>query len=142
MCGRSPAISAARSARWATFPRCAAAGSVRLAKADMIPLEQLESLCHRAAAGEGHLADILLPIETALDDIPALAVSPADAARLQRGQAVLMRGRDAAVLSGMVQVASGGQIVAIAEVDRGEIVPKRVFNLTGVTGRAGRQKGW
>ena len=109
---------------------------------DMIPLEQLESLCHRAAAGEGHLADILLPIETALDDIPALAVSPADAARLQRGQAVLMRGRDAAVLSGMVQVASSGQLVAIAEVDRGEIIPKRVFNLTGVTGRAGRQKGW
>jgi tRNA pseudouridine55 synthase len=108
----------------------------------MIPLEQLESLCHRAAAGEGHLADILLPIETALDDIPALAVSPADAARLQRGQAVLMRGRDAAVLNGMVQVASSGQLLAIAEVDRGEIVPKRVFNLTGVTGRAGRQKGW
>ena len=111
-------------------------------ESSMIPLEQLESLCHRAAAGEGHLADILLPIETALDDIPALAVSPADAARLQRGQAVLMRGRDAAVLSGMVQVASSGQLVAIAEVDRGEIVPKRVFNLTGVTGRAGRQKGW
>jgi len=111
-------------------------------ESDMIPLERLESLCHRAAAGEGHLADILLPIETALDDIPALAVSPADAARLQRGQAVLMRGRDAAVLSGMVQVASGGQVVAIAEVDRGEIVPKRVFNLTGVAGRAGRQKGW
>ena len=111
-------------------------------EADMIPLEQLESLCHRAAAGEGHLADILLPIETALDDIPALAVSPADAARLQRGQAVLMRGRDAAVLSGLVQVASSGQLVAFAEVDRGEIVPKRVFNLTGVTGRAGRQKGW
>jgi tRNA pseudouridine55 synthase len=42
----------------------------------------------------------------------------------------------------MVQVASGGQVVAIAEVDRGEIVPKRVFNLTGVAGRAGRQKGW
>ncbi len=109
---------------------------------DMIPLERLESLCHRAAAGEGHLADIILPIETALDDIPALAVSPADAARLQRGQAVLMRGRDTAVLSGMVQVASSGQLVAIAEVDRGEIVPQRVFNLTGVTGRAGRQKGW
>jgi len=111
-------------------------------EADMIPLEQLESLCHRAAAGEVYLADILLPIETALDDIPALAVSPADAARLQRGQAALMRGRDAAVLGGMVQVASSGQLVAIAEVDRGEIVPKRVFNLTGVTGRAGRQKGW
>jgi len=109
---------------------------------DMISLERLESLCHRAAAGEGNLADLLLPIETALDDIPALAVSPADAARLQRGQAVLLRGRDAAVLHGVVRVACSGQLMAIAEVDRGEIVPKRVFNLAGIVGRAGRERGW
>jgi tRNA pseudouridine55 synthase len=108
---------------------------------DMIPLEQLESLCHRATAGEHSLADLILPIETALDDIPALAVSPADAARLVRGQAVLLRGRDATIFRGVVQVAVGGQFIAIAEVDRGEILPKRVFNLTGVTGRAGRQRG-
>jgi tRNA pseudouridine55 synthase len=111
-------------------------------ESDMIPLERLESLCHRAAAGEGNLADMLLPVETALDDIPALAVSPADAARLHKGQTVLLRGRDAAVIRGTVQVASGGQLVAIAEIDRGEIVPKRVFNLNGVTGRADREKGW
>jgi tRNA pseudouridine55 synthase len=111
------------------------------AEGDMISLERLESLCHRAAAGEGNLADLLLPVETALDDIPALAVSPADAARLQRGQAVLLRGRDAAIISGTVQIAASGQFVAIAEVDSGEIVPKRVFNLTGVTGRAARHKG-
>jgi len=111
------------------------------AESDMISLERLESLCHRAAAGEGNLADMLLPIETALDDIPALAVSPADAARLHRGQAILLRGRDAAIVRGTVQVASSGELVAIAEADRGEIVPKRVFNLTGVTGRAGRRKG-
>ena len=110
-------------------------------KEDMISLERLESLCHRAAAGEGNLADILLPIETALDDIPALAVSPADAARLHRGQAVLLRGRDAAVFRGVVQVASGGQVLAIAEVDRGEIIPRRVFNLAGITGRAVRREG-
>ena len=108
---------------------------------DMIPLEPLESLCHRAAAGEGHLADALLPIETALDDIPALAVSPADAARLARGQAALLRGRDATIFRGMVQVACSGQLVAIAEVERGEILPKRVFNLNGVTGRAARKRG-
>jgi tRNA pseudouridine55 synthase len=110
-------------------------------ESDMISLEPLESLCHRAAAGEGHLADVILPIETALDDIPALAVSPADAARLQRGQAVLLRGRDASIFRGLVQVAVSGQLVAIAEVERGEIVPRRVFNLSGVTGRAGRQRG-
>jgi tRNA pseudouridine55 synthase len=108
---------------------------------DMIPLEPLESLCHRAAAGEGHLADALLPIETALDDIPALAVSPADAARLARGQAAFLRGRDATIFRGMVQVACSGQLVAIAEVERGEILPKRVFNLNGVTGRAARKRG-
>jgi tRNA pseudouridine55 synthase len=107
----------------------------------MISLERLEALCHRAAAGEGHLADVLLPIETALDDIPALAVSQADAVRLHRGQAVLLRGRDASIFRGVVQVAVGGQLLAIAEVDRGEIVPRRVFNLTGVVGRAGQQKG-
>ena len=111
-------------------------------EADMIPLEQVKSLCHRAATGEGHFADALLPIETALDDIPALAVSSADAARLQRGQAVLLRGRDASIFRGMVQVTCGGEIVAIAELDRGEIVPRRVFNLTGIVGRAGRNKGW
>ena len=111
-------------------------------EADMIPLEQARSLCHRAAAGEGHFADTLLPVETALDDIPALAVSPADAARLQRGQVVLMRGRDAPIVRGMVQVACSGQFVAIAEIEQGEIVPRRVFNLTGIAGRAGRDKGW
>ena len=110
-------------------------------EADMIPLEQLEALCHRAAGGERNqnLADVLLPIETALDDIPALAVSPADAARLQRGQAVLLRGRDASIFRGTVQITCGGEIVALAEVDRGEIVPRRVFNLTGIVGRAGRK---
>jgi tRNA pseudouridine55 synthase len=104
----------------------------------MISLERLEALCHRAAAGEGSLADALLPVETALDDIPALAISRADAARLQRGQAVLLRGRDAPVFRGLVSVMASGQLVALAEVDRGEIVPKRVFNLTGLVGRAGR----
>jgi tRNA pseudouridine55 synthase len=108
---------------------------------DMIPLERLEALCHRAAAGEFNLAQALLPVETALDDIPALAISKADAARLQRGQAVLMRGRDAPVLSGTIYVTASARLIALAEVDRGEIVPKRVFNLAGLHGSAGRKEG-
>jgi tRNA pseudouridine55 synthase len=104
------------------------------AESDMISLEQLADLCHRAAAGEGTLAGALLPVETALDDIPALAVSRSDAARLQRGQSVLLRGRDAPIVRGTVYVTAAGQLVALAEVDRGEIVPKRVFNLAGLVG--------
>jgi tRNA pseudouridine55 synthase len=111
------------------------------AEPDMISLEQIEALCHRAAAGEGSLADALFPVATALDDIPALAVSRADAARLQRGQAILMRGRDAPIVRGTVYVTASGSLIALAEVDRGEIVPKRVFNLAGLQGRAGRQEG-
>jgi tRNA pseudouridine55 synthase len=107
----------------------------------MISLEQLEALCHRAASGEGNLADALMPVETALDDIPALAVNRADAARLQRGQAVLLRGRDAPNFRGTVYVTVSGQLLALAELDRGEIVPKRVFNLAGLMGRAVRKKG-
>ena len=107
---------------------------------DMIPLDRLESLCDRAASGEGSLADILLPVETALDDIPALAVTRADAARLHRGQAVLLRGRDAPISSGMVYVTVGGRLLALAELGNGELIPRRVFNLTGLTASAGRNK--
>ncbi len=107
----------------------------------MILLEQLEAVCHRAAAGEASLAGALMPVETALDDIPALAVSRADAARLSRGQAVLLRGRDAPNFRGPVYVTVSGQLLALAELGHGEIVPKRVFNLAGLVGSAGVKKG-
>ena len=108
---------------------------------DMIPLEQLEALCDRAASGEGSLADALLPVETALDDIPALAVTRADAARLHRGQAVLLRGRDAPNCSGTVYVTVAGRLLALAEIGNGELIPKRVFNLTGLTASPARNDG-
>jgi tRNA pseudouridine55 synthase len=97
---------------------------------DMISLEKLDELSH-IAAGQETLADVLCSMETALDDIPALAVSGADAVRLMRGQAVILRGRDAPILHGTVLVASGGNPVALAEVKQGALHPKRVFNLAG-----------
>ncbi len=95
-----------------------------------ISLDKLEELSHSAAGQEG-LDAVLHPVETALDDIPALAVSGDDAARLARGQAVLLRGRDAPVISGPVYATSRGHLVALGEVKRGELWPKRVFNLNG-----------
>jgi tRNA pseudouridine55 synthase len=107
----------------------------------MILLENLEALCHRAAAGEASLADALMPVETALDDIPAVAIDRSDAARLTRGQAVLLRGRDAPNFRGTVSVTVAGELLALAELDHGEIVPKRVFNMVGLRGRARPKKG-
>jgi len=102
---------------------------------DMIPLEKLEEVCHRAPGPEGSTpdsrAEILRPVETALDDIPALAISQSDATRLRNGQPVLLRGRDAPVLNGLVYATTQGKLVALVEADRGELHPKRVFNLPG-----------
>ncbi len=97
---------------------------------DLISLDEVDRL-RLCAPGEESLANRLLPVETALDDIPALAVSGTDAARLRRGQAVLLRGRDAPLLSGTCYVTAEGTLVALAEAERGEIHPKRVFHLQG-----------
>lgn len=99
-------------------------------EADAISLAKLEELGHSAADREA-LLSLLKPLETALDDIPALAVSSQDAVRLQRGQSVLIRGRDAPILEGPVYATSRGVLVAVGEVNRGEMRPTRVFNLPG-----------
>ena len=69
------------------------------------------------------------PVEIALRDIPALAISAADAARLRRGQPVLLRGRDAPILAGTVYATRRGTLVAVGEVNEGELKPRRIFNL-------------
>jgi tRNA pseudouridine55 synthase len=100
-------------------------------EAQMISLEMLEELRHKAEASDGAFAaEALYSVATALDGIPALAVSEQDAARLKRGQAVILRGRDAPVISGPAYAIAGGVPVALGEVERGAFNPKRVFNLS------------
>lgn len=94
---------------------------------DAITMEELVRIAD--AEGADGLMRLLLPIETALDDVPALAVSQSDAASLARGQAVLIRGRDAPIISGPIYATVKGRIIALGEVERGELKPTRVFNL-------------
>jgi tRNA pseudouridine55 synthase len=103
--------------------------------ADAIPLEKLKSFVHSPAAFE-HLK----PISTALDGIPALAVTGADAVRLRCGNSILMRaGLFARIkekaetdddLQGLTVYLSSaaGEPVALAELSGGELRPFRVFN--------------
>lgn len=93
-----------------------------------ISLEKLRQLSHSAAARDV-LHQQLLPVETALDDIPALAVNKEAAARLRLGQPLLLTGRDAPVIAGPAYAMAGSTIVALGEVSRGEFKPSRVFNL-------------
>lgn len=95
---------------------------------NMIPLEKLEALRNKADGREA-LMQCLLPVETALDDIPALAVGSAEAARLKLGQAVIVRGRDAPLNQDNVLIMWRGQPIALASLSQGAIKPRRVFNL-------------
>jgi len=72
---------------------------------------------------------VLLPVASGLRALPTFTVSRADAARLSRGQAVLMRGRDAPIVSGCLAVSSEGQLVALADAEGGELRPRRIFKL-------------
>lgn len=89
----------------------------------------VEALATAAEGGSDRLRSFLKPVEAALDALAGLMVSSSDAASLARGQAVIMRGRDAPILSGPVYAVSKGRLVALAEVDRGTLRPTRVFNL-------------
>jgi tRNA pseudouridine55 synthase len=95
---------------------------------DAISLETLEGLSN-SDSGLDALRSKIIPVETALDGIPALAISGDDAARLKRGQSILIRGGNAPILNGPVYATSRGILVAIGEVERGEMHPIRVFNI-------------
>ena len=99
-----------------------------LAEIDAIPLETLNEMSN-SADGRDALMRTLRPVETALDGIPALAVSGSDAAELKRGKSIILRGRDAPIHSGLIYATSRGMLVALGEVERGELKPTRVFNL-------------
>jgi tRNA pseudouridine55 synthase len=95
---------------------------------DAISLETLENLSN-SDSGQEALLSTVIPVETALDGIPALAISGDDAARLKRGQSILIRGGSAPILKGPVYATSRGVLVALGEAERGEMHPVRVFNI-------------
>ena len=96
-----------------------------------IGLESLEQLCHRGAPLEA-----LLPVETALDDIPALAVTDEDAFRLTQGRSIVLLPRQVESLrtrlspERTVAALHEGKIVALCEMRAGRLSPTRVFHLS------------
>jgi tRNA pseudouridine55 synthase len=90
---------------------------------DGVSLEQL------GAADAAVLTSLLQPVAAGLQGLPSFSVSRADAARLARGQAVLLRGRDAPIVEGSVAIFTQGDLIALAEAAEGELRPRRIFNL-------------
>jgi tRNA pseudouridine55 synthase len=88
-----------------------------------ISLPKLEALGHIPA-----LLGALAPVATALDDIPALALTEAQADRLRQGQPVLLT-RDAPPSGALLRAEIGSRLVALVRSDGASLKPVRVFNL-------------
>jgi tRNA pseudouridine55 synthase len=96
-------------------------------ESDAVTLDQLARV--RSEQGEAALAGKLSRVEAGLAALPALSVSAADAQRLALGQSVILRGRDAPILEGLVSVSTQGALVALGEVEQGALRPRRIFHL-------------
>ena len=94
----------------------------------MISLENLAELGHKAPGGNAETG-ALLPIETVLDGIPALAIDEEQARRLRLGQTVLLRGANAPIAEDAVLMMSGDKPLGIGAIGEGTLKPKRLFNL-------------
>lgn len=97
-----------------------------------VSLDFLTDLVHRDAASEG-----LLPVATALDDIPELAVTEQDAFSLRQGRPIVLLPRQVETLksrlsggSRTVSTFQGQTLVALCQLRAGRLEPDRVFNLS------------
>ena len=88
---------------------------------DAVSLPELE-------AEDAQPFEELLSVEAGLSEVTCIVVDRDGAARLRRGQSLLLRGRDAPI-EGFAYAACGGVPVAFGPVEGGELVPSRVFNL-------------
>ena len=89
-------------------------------EADSFSLDKLGELDHSAPP-----CGLVLPIETPLDDIPAVAVMESEADRLRHGRPVFVPRQ----LDGEVVIKVSGKAVGIGVLADGNLKPKRLFNL-------------
>lgn len=92
----------------------------------LLPSLQVEG----GAPDELAVAAALRPAEIALATLPRIDVLRGDAGRLMRGQGVLWRGRERLAEGAAVAIFADGLLVAIGDVEQGELRPRRVFQFT------------
>jgi tRNA pseudouridine55 synthase len=102
----------------------------RVAAFELSQAVTIEALQRAAGEEPRQLQKLLLPIETALHQLPPIEVGQSDAARLLRGQPVLVRGRDAPSHSGPSYAICKGNLIAVGKMDKGQLRPTRVFNFS------------
>jgi tRNA pseudouridine55 synthase len=98
-------------------------------EAQAIPLDKFRATEDTAPASP----DLLLPVVTALADIPALALTDAEASGLRHGQAislVTLMGRipgSADPAGGLVRAMAGGRVIGLTRLEDGWMRPERML---------------
>jgi tRNA pseudouridine55 synthase len=96
--------------------------------AEAVGLDALEAMCAHDDSPTAARAAIL-PVQSVFSGLPELVVTSTDAARLRRGQPILLRGRDAPAFAGRAFVTTRGMLVAVGDIEQGEFRSSRVFNI-------------
>jgi len=108
-------------------------------EAESFKLDVLKEMAHKGAASEA-----LLPVQTALDDIPAVAVTSDETFQLKQGRSIVLLPRQAQELKEhrrpltvagkdctfLALATHDGTAVALGEAKAGKFQPTRVFNMT------------
>jgi tRNA pseudouridine55 synthase len=98
-------------------------------EANAIPLDKLRAPEDTAPASP----NLLLPVETALADIPALALTPVEVTALRQGQAislVALMGRIPGTADpdgGLVRATAGGRVIGLCRLEDGMMKPERIL---------------
>ena len=92
------------------------------------PFLEANSVSIEAFGPDAGASPPVLCVEAGLADVAEVVIGRNDAARLRRGQALILRGRDAPD-AGMAYASCGGVVVAFGPIEMGALQPYRVFNL-------------
>ena len=92
--------------------------------AQSFTLDAIEKLCHM-----GGVSEALRPVETALDDIPVLAITELEATELKHGRAIVLTSSLNTENSEWILAMEGNKAVALCNTSEGQLRPKKVFNL-------------
>lgn len=110
---------------------------VALRRLSVGPFTENQAISLDSALAVGHslaASEHLLPIETVLDDIPALALTAAEAARLRHGQRVIpddlfRKSRLLGLADGTIVGARHDQLlIGVAQIENGGLKPVRILN--------------
>ncbi|NVK35964.1 MAG: tRNA pseudouridine(55) synthase TruB [Rhodobacteraceae bacterium] len=99
---------------------------------DMITLDELTAAAEALEEGQGIedlVAQFVLPVRDALENLVEIEMSSDDAAKIRRGMQVLLRGRSAPIATESAVAIHAGVPVALGSVAAGRFQPNRVFNL-------------